>query len=191
MLATGHKLLAAICSLLLVPSSFSLSNNCSLCFSLCLTLLWKDSRQVWQRYEADGKDDSRNFSERKWKPEDVTKKTNPAHKQSCMDFVFLLLYCWCVTITFVHTHMPTVHMPSIISLFDALALGLIGMLESVTAYIIKMMEMSLSPSVLWLTWVLVAKIEFQACISFIWQCTGTAIRTVYVQPQITHTGLCM
>lgn len=62
-----------------------------------------------------------------------------------------------------HSH---THKPRIISfLFDALALRLIGMLESVTAYIIKMMEMSLSAGVLRLTCVLVAKIESRARIT--------------------------
>lgn len=65
------------------------------------------------------------------------------------------------------TRTHTVHMPSILSLFDALALRLIGMLESVTAYNIKMMEMSLSGSVLWVTCVFVATIEFQVAISYI------------------------
>lgn len=60
-----------------------------------------------------------------------------------------------------HTHKPRI----ISLLLDALALRLIGMLESVTAYIIKMMEMSLSAGVLRLTCVLVAKIESRAHIT--------------------------
>lgn len=54
-----------------------------------------------------------------------------------------------INYNFVGAHMHTVHnRPSIISLFDALALRLIGRLESVTAYNITMMEMSLSGGVL-------------------------------------------
>lgn len=54
-----------------------------------------------------------------------------------------------INYNFVGAHMHTVHnRPSIISLFDALALRLIGRPESVTAYNITMMEMSLSGGVL-------------------------------------------
>lgn len=81
---------------------------------------------------------------------------NPAnvHTHTLIHTVyFLLFYMLCVrdinyNYVDVYTHTHPVHTPCIISLFDALALKLIGMLESVTAYIITMMEMSLSGCVL-------------------------------------------
>lgn len=54
----------------------------------------------------------------------------------------------------------TMPVPYIISFFEELALRMMGTPESVTAYNIKMMEMSLSVNVLWVT--CAAKIGFQA-----------------------------
>lgn len=91
---------------------------------------------------------------------------HPAQTHTCRHTHFTFLSANHINYSYVGAHMLTVHMPSIISLFDALALRLIGMLESVTVYNITMMEMSLSSNVLCVTCVLVAKIEFQAFISY-------------------------
>lgn len=73
-------------------------------------------------------------------------------------FTYVLLYLLCLRqphkLLRTNTHMHTVHMASIISLWYS-GLEADGMLESVTAYNITMMEMSLSSSVLWVTCVLV------------------------------------
>lgn len=91
------------------------------------------------------------------------------------------------TIILVHTHSHTVYIPSIISPFDALAFRLIGTLEGVTAYNITMMEMSLYSSVLWVTCVLVAKIESQALISYIQKHVYTVTTPVDAHTYIPHT----
>lgn len=195
MLSTGHKLLPASCSLHRFPFSLSVSISRSH-FSVCLPLLWKDSRQVWQENRQMARMTGETFGvgneiQKMWRKGWIQHKHT--HTQAG---THILLFCcfiwWLVSLPHklqlwwcTHSHTHTVHMPSIISLFDALALRLIHMLESVTAYNITMMEMSLSSSVLWLTCVLVAKIEFQVLISYIWQCLYTVI-SVYIYIYSTH-----
>lgn len=129
----------------------------------------RDRWRGWQEETFGGG----NENQKMWR-----KRMNPAHKHTHFDFYAAshINYNDAGELTLTHT----VHMPSIISLFDALALRLIGMPESVTAYNITMMEMSLSGSVLWVTCVLVAKIEFRALISYTWQCIYT-VRCTHVQ----------
>ncbi len=191
--STGHKLLPASCSLLRFPSSLSLSLHLSLSsFSVCLSPTPLERQQTGVAgEEADGKDDRSNFWERKWKSEDVKKRMNPAqthtHTHANTFYFYAALFFHLsashINYNYVGAHMPTVHMPSIISLFDALALRLIGILESVTAYNIMMMEMSLSGSVLWVTCVLLARIEFQVLNRW---CIYTVITPVYVQKYMLY-----
>lgn len=103
--------------------------------------------------EADGTDDRRNFlgEEMKMGIRKKRRKKNEteAHACRCTHFTLLLLYFAAVSASrrndiYVGAHEHIVHMPSIIRLSDALALRLTGRLESVTAYNMKMIEMSLS-----------------------------------------------
>lgn len=132
MLSTVHKLPPPSCSLLLFPSSLSPFGLLHHSF-LCLPLLWKDSRQMWQEMRQMARMTGESFWKKKWKPEDVSNRMNLSHKHSCTQFLlFCCFTCWmcasCIN-SHVGSHTQTVHMPSIISLFDALALGLIGILR--------------------------------------------------------------
>lgn len=100
---------------------------------LHLPLLWKDSRQMWQEMRQMARMSGESFWKKKWKPEDVSNRMNLCHNHSCTQFLlFCCFTCWmsasCIN-SHVGSHIQTVHMPSIISLFDALALGLIGILR--------------------------------------------------------------
>lgn len=120
--------------------------------------MWQEKRQM-----------ARMTGETFWKEEMKIKRCEEQDESSKRAHTYPYTYCLLSTVLYAlcqghklqlcqcihtHTHTHPVHTPCIISLFDALALKLIGMLESVTAYIITMMEMSLSGCVLWVTRVL-------------------------------------
>ena len=176
----------AVCSV--SPSSLSLSmcpSSFFLFLSVSLPLHWKDSSQMWQekRQMAMMTGETfflgRNENQKIWNEWIHQKHTckricfsvQPVYLLASTSYInirHVCTYTQTLSLSLSHTH--TVHMPLTISLFNALALRLMGKLESMTAYNIAMMEMSLSACVLWLSYVLVAEIEFWSLISNVRYC---------------------
>lgn len=139
----------------------------------CLIFPWKNTRQVWQEMRQMAGMTGGTFF---WVFFFLERENEREHRH--MPLPPKRSTCWTgnkrekiqpcrstdthTDILFTHTHKNTLHMPSIISLFDALASGLIGILR-VWQLNIRMMEMSLSRGGLWLTCELVANIQCLTC----------------------------